>query len=65
MAIDPHQSFTSLPREAYVSAQVYERETEMVMGEQWHYVAHASEIPQPGDYLVEAYAGESIVVVRG
>ena len=65
MAIDPHQSFTSLPREAYVSAQIFERETQRVMGEQWHYIAHASEIPQAGDYLVEDYAGESIVVVRG
>lgn len=64
MTVDPHGSFRSFPREAYLAQAVFERETEMVMGEQWHYIAHASEIPQSGDYVVDTYAGESIIVVR-
>jgi Rieske 2Fe-2S family protein len=59
------QSFTSLSRDAYVSPEIFDREIERIMGEQWHYVAHVSVIPEAGDYLVEHYAGESIVVVRG
>ncbi|MCG7505386.1 aromatic ring-hydroxylating oxygenase subunit alpha [Mesorhizobium retamae] len=64
MTISLHGSFTSLSRDAYLSETVFERETEMVMGEQWHYIAHTSDIPNPGDFLVETYAGESVIVAR-
>lgn len=56
--------FTSLAREYYVSDEVYKRELHAVMSQQWHYVAHASEIANPGDYIVETYAGESVLIVR-
>ncbi len=65
MSAAAQQSFTSLSRDAYVSPEIFDREIERIMGEQWHYIAHVSDIPEPGDYFVENYAGESIVVVRG
>ena len=64
-AVGSETYFTSLPREYFVSQEIYERELESVFGTQWHYIAHLSEIPQAGDYLVEELAGESVVVVRG
>ncbi|MGH2940428.1 MAG: aromatic ring-hydroxylating oxygenase subunit alpha [Solirubrobacterales bacterium] len=65
--IDRADYFTNLPREFYVSKEVFDKELDAVYGRQWLYVAHVSEVPERGDYLaVELQGlGESILVVRG
>jgi Rieske 2Fe-2S family protein len=58
-AIEP-----SLPRDAYLSAEFFERERERIFHREWFYVGRAEALPNPGDYLVADVAGESIIVVR-
>lgn len=56
--------FTSLPREYYLSDEILEREHERIFRKQWLYVAHGSELPSTGDYIVREVLGESVVLVR-
>lgn len=53
-----------LPREAYISAEVFEREMDRVFGRQWLYLGHVSQVPNVGDYFVEELCGESVIVLR-
>jgi phenylpropionate dioxygenase-like ring-hydroxylating dioxygenase large terminal subunit len=62
-AVDPHMRL--LDRNDYISPDVFEQEVENIFNRQWTYVGHVSQIPEPGDYFVEEFVGESIVVVRG
>ena len=55
---------TILPRAYYLSPATFESEVERVFFRQWTFVAHESELPGPGDFLVEEIVGESIIVVR-
>jgi Rieske 2Fe-2S family protein len=57
--------FTLLPREYYTSEEIFEREVEQIFTRQWTYVAHESQIPNPGDFVVEEIVGESLIIVRG
>lgn len=62
--IDHGPYFTTLPRDYYVSSEIYEREIERIFTQQWHYVAHESEIARGGDYLVVDLIGESVLITR-
>ena len=55
---------TGLPREAYVSEDVFEAEVRRIFLRQWMFAAHESQLAAPGDFVVEEVAGESFVVVR-
>jgi Rieske 2Fe-2S family protein len=63
--IDHGAYFTTLPREYYVSPEIFERELERVFAYQWHYAGHVSEIPAAGDYFMVEFVGERVVVTRG
>ncbi len=68
MSIIEHPTyFTNLPRDYYLSVERYGAELEAIYGRQWLYVAHASELPAPGDYLAVDLPGlgESVLLVRG
>ena len=54
----------TLPREAYVSQEFYDREREAIFFREWFCACRAEELPQPGDYVVREIAGESVLVVR-
>lgn len=54
----------TLPREAYVAPDWFERERQHIFENQWISVGRAEEIPDPGDYIVCNVAGESIIVTR-
>jgi glycine betaine monooxygenase A len=63
--LDSPAAFTTLPRELYLDdLALFEAEMERVWYRQWLYLAHASEIPEPGDFVVRCLLGESILVVR-
>lgn len=64
--IDRQNYFTNLPREYYLSEERYRAELEAIYAAQWLYVAHISEVAQPGDYLVRELPGlgESVLLVR-
>jgi len=55
----------SLPRELYLSADVYRIDVERMLLAHWHCAGHVSQIPEPGDYVVMEVDTESVIVVRG
>jgi phenylpropionate dioxygenase-like ring-hydroxylating dioxygenase large terminal subunit len=46
-----------LPLRVYNDAEIYQLEQEYVFGDNWVFVGHETEIPEPGDY-VRRYIGE-------
>lgn len=62
--IDHNEYFTTLPREYYLSQEIYDREVERIFTQQWHYVAHESELPNRGDYVTVELVGESVLITR-
>lgn len=64
-ALGPHLGYaTILTREYYTSADIFEAEFERVFSRQWILVGHNSQIAEVGDYFVQEFAHESILVVR-
>jgi Rieske 2Fe-2S family protein len=55
---------TSLPRDAYLSTATFKVEVERVFFRQWTFVAHVSQLPESGSFVVDEIAGESLLVVR-
>ena len=54
----------SLERPFYTSREAYERDLDRIWCESWLWVGHASQIPEPGDYILFEFATESVIVVR-
>jgi phenylpropionate dioxygenase-like ring-hydroxylating dioxygenase large terminal subunit len=59
------EAVTTLPRELYVSNEIFEAERERVFRTRWLAVGRTAEIPAAGDSLVGNPAGESVLFVRG
>ena len=57
--------FTTLPREYYLSDEIFEHEVERIVFRQWLYAGHLSELPNRGDFKRHDIAAESVVLVRG
>ncbi|MEL6767622.1 MAG: aromatic ring-hydroxylating dioxygenase subunit alpha [Pseudomonadota bacterium] len=55
----------SLEARYYTDPGVYERERQGLMGRTWQYGCHASQVPNPGDYVTFEIAGESLFCIRG
>ena len=49
----------------YTSPAVFDLEMRRIFREGWVFVAHESEVPEPGDYVTKRIAGEPYVVARG
>ena len=47
-----------------MSEEVFEAEVRRIFLRQWTFVAHESQLANPGDYVVDEVAGESFIVVR-
>jgi phenylpropionate dioxygenase-like ring-hydroxylating dioxygenase large terminal subunit len=57
--------FTTLPRAFYLDdRELFEAEFERIWSREWLYIAHESEIPAVGDFVVRQVVGESVVIVR-
>jgi Rieske 2Fe-2S family protein len=54
----------TLPRDAYVGQEWFDREVDRVFESQWFAVGRVEEVPGPGDHLVVDVAGESVIVTR-
>ena len=54
----------TLPSRYYWDPEIYELEKERIFYRSWLFVAHTSNLPQPGDYLVRTIADESVVITR-
>src|SRR5438874_12826852 len=57
-------SAKTLPRQYFVSPEVFAREQEKIFSRQWVCVGHQSEVAKAGDYFVREVAGESLIIVR-
>ncbi|MEM7567343.1 MAG: Rieske 2Fe-2S domain-containing protein, partial [Pseudomonadota bacterium] len=52
-------------RDVYISPDVFELEQRHLFRNCWMYLGHASQVPEPGDYLTETIAGQPLLMVRG
>ncbi len=51
-------------RDAFVSEEVYRLEVERIFDRTWVFLAHQSEIPEAGDYVVRKLGSAQVIVVR-
>jgi len=56
---------TTLPREAYVSTEIFAAEREKIFASRWICVGRSDRVAAAGAYLLAVVAGESLIVVRG
>jgi PAH dioxygenase large subunit len=54
----------TVSREAFVSDQVFQLEMERIFDRNWIFLAHETEIPQPGDFVVRALGSAPVIIVR-
>ncbi|MEZ5332476.1 MAG: aromatic ring-hydroxylating dioxygenase subunit alpha [Thermoanaerobaculia bacterium] len=52
----------TLPREYFVSPEIFAQEGERIFRGRWLYAGHVSEIPEPGRFVLFDLLGESVVV---
>ena len=60
--VDAAQGVVS--REAFVSDDVYRLELERIFEKGWCFLAHETEIPAPGDYVVRTLGKAPVIVIR-
>lgn len=53
-----------LPVEIFNSPTVFELEQQRLFSRAWMFLAHTSELPAPGDYVLRSIAGNSVIVTR-
>jgi Rieske 2Fe-2S family protein len=58
------QGSRTLPREYFVSEEIFAREQERILGQQWLCVGRGEQIPNTGDYFLFNIGAESLLVVR-
>lgn len=51
--------------DAYLRPDIFDAELRKIFHRGWVYVAHASEIPAPGDYRLAKIGRQSVIVTRG
>jgi len=54
----------TLPQRYFISPDILAHERREIFTSNWILIAHQSELPKPGDYLLTNVAGESLIVVR-
>lgn len=54
-----------ISRRIYADPQVYDAEQENLFRRAWCFLAHESEVPNPGDYVERQLASERILVIHG
>ena len=49
----------------YTSPEIFDAEMERIFSEGWVYVAHESEVGEPGDYVTRRMGRQPVIVSRG
>lgn len=58
--------YSELPKEVFHRQDIYQRELERIFyGPEWHPVAHACEVPNPGDFKTFRIGEAPILIIRG
>jgi len=60
-----HKPGWALSQRFYTDPDVYQLEIDRILTRNWIMAGHASQIPDPGDFLVFRLASESAIIVRG
>jgi len=55
---------SAVHRRVYTDPEVFAREQERIFRRVWLYVAHESEVPRPGDFVVTRLGPDEVVLVR-
>lgn len=53
-----------MPRELYMSAELFERELDVIFNRSWLFAAHESQLARPGQYVTVEIGLESVIVSR-
>lgn len=53
-----------IPAGVYSDPSIFELEKERLFRRAWIFMAHESEVPEPGDYVVRRIVDDSFIVVR-
>ena len=64
-AIPENWDRRGLPAWSFFSPEMLELEKEMLFRRHWQVVCHASDIPEPGDFITLDMVGERALVIRG
>lgn len=59
-----HRDFL-IPLTVYSDPEIFEMEKSRLFSRAWCFLAHQSEIPNPGDYVVRYIVDDAFIVVRG
>ena len=51
-------------KDFYTSPEVFDLEMERIFGRAWLFVGHASQVPNPGDYITTTIARQPIIMSR-
>jgi Rieske 2Fe-2S family protein len=54
----------TLPRQYFISPEIFAREQSKLFSEHWVLAGHQSQIRETGDYFVQEVAGESLIILR-
>ena len=60
-----NENKAQVSRRVYIDPELYQIEQERLFRRAWLFLAHATELPNKGDYVTRTLAGESVVLVRG
>ena len=62
---DNQSKLRGLSPSLYTSESAWRLEVERIWKREWHCIARADQIPEPGDYLCMDLVGEPLVLIRG
>ena len=54
----------SMPQKYFVSPEIFAEEHKKIFSREWLLVGHQSQVPSPGDYIVQDVNRESLIVIR-
>src|SRR4051794_7205130 len=61
--VDPDGGFVQ--RAIYVDREIYDLEQERIFARSWLYLAHETQLREPGDYITTFMGEDPVIVVRG
>jgi p-cumate 2,3-dioxygenase subunit alpha len=61
---DREEGIFRVHRSAFVDKEIFELERSLIFDRSWLFAGHASEFPEPGDFITRTVAGRPLILVR-